>query len=91
MIMNTEFIEKIIFENEKNTPFRNIRVFYAILHNKYKLKGYHTDLYRKIINYQVDKYGHSLNDIHDYYKDNIEINILRRRARSRENYRRNKN
>ena len=88
MIMNTEFIEKIIFENEKHTPFKNISKFYDLLHRKYKLKGYHTDLYRRIINFQIDFYGHSLNNISDY--NTHDRMVLATRSRHRKYYRRNR-
>lgn len=57
--MNYEFIERFIFEKEKDTPFRNKETFYGIMKEKYRIKATR-DLYIKIINYQIDKYGESL-------------------------------
>lgn len=57
--MNYEFIERFIFEKEKDTPFTNKETFYRIIKEKYKVAGTR-DLYIKIINYQIDTYGESL-------------------------------
>lgn len=57
--MNYEFIERFIFEKEKDTPFRNKETFYRTIKEKYKVEGTR-DLYIKIINYQIDTYGESL-------------------------------
>ena len=86
--MNIEFIEKVIFEKEKHTPFKNISKFYDLLHKKYKLKGYHTDLYRKIVNFQIEFYGHSLNNISDY--TSYDHMLLATRNKQRKYYRRNR-
>ena len=57
--MNYEFIERFIFEKEKNTPFANKETFYKVIKEKYRMQG-NRDLYIKIINYQIDTYGESL-------------------------------
>ena len=56
-----EFIERFIFENEKDTPFRNGKEFYKLLKDKYKLEMI-PNLYTKIVNYQIKKYGVALNN-----------------------------
>ena len=55
----TNFIENFIFENEKDTPIHNSIEFKKILKDKYNLK-YIPDLYKKLVNYQISKYGESL-------------------------------
>ena len=57
--MNYEFIEKFIFEKEKDTPFMNELNFYNFIKEKYRTKV-NRDLYIKIINYQINTYGESL-------------------------------
>ena len=84
--MNYEFIERFIFEKEKDTPFRNKETFYIIMKEKYRIKATR-DLYAKIINYQVDKYGESLAnsklvEIHkreDCVRLSINANVRRKR------------
>lgn len=58
--MTKDFIEKLIFEYEKDTPFNNVREFYKKINKTYHLKGNYTDLYVKIINYQINNYGMNL-------------------------------
>ena len=86
--MKTEFIERILFEKEKHTPFKNIRWFYDLLHKKYNYKGYHTDLYRRIINFQIKFYGYSLGNIDSYTED--DRMRLARNHRHRIYYRKNR-
>ena len=57
----SEFIENFIFENEKDTPFRNGKEFYGFLRDKYKIDK-SPELYKKIVNYQINKYGEALNN-----------------------------
>lgn len=58
-----DFKEKIIFENEKDSPFKSIKEFRAKIFQKYKYTT-SSNLYREIINYQILKYGRSLvNDV----------------------------
>lgn len=57
--MNNEFIERMIYECEKDNPFKNIKSFYKAIFDKYKVKP-SSDLYKKIVNYQIDFYGSSL-------------------------------
>ena len=56
-----KFIENFIFEIEKDTPFRNGIEFYKLLKDKYKLEKL-PELYKKIVNYQINKYGEALNN-----------------------------
>lgn len=57
--MKNEFIENYLFEMYKNNCFRNSGEFKDLV-DKYKIKA--SDLYRKIQNYQIQKYGITLND-----------------------------
>lgn len=63
--MNNEFLENFIFEKEKENNFASASYFYRTLAMKYKIKNtqkeLYSDLYKRIINYQVSKYGCSLN------------------------------
>lgn len=54
-----EFKENIIFENEKNRAFKNNNEFKESINKKYKYTP-SSNLYRKIINYQIKKFGKSL-------------------------------
>lgn len=56
-----KFIENYIFEIEKDKPFGNSGEFYLLLKDKYKL-GKQPNLYKRIINYQIKKYGEALNN-----------------------------
>ena len=58
--MNNDFIERMIYECEKDNPFKNIKTFYKTIYDKYKIKP-SSELYKKIMNYQIDIYGNSLN------------------------------
>ena len=62
--MNKEFIENIIFENEKDNAFGNSNYFYKKLNVRYNIRATakdYSELYKRIINYQIKKYGRSLN------------------------------
>ena len=67
VMMNNEFIERFIFENEKDTPFGNSSEFYKMLKDKYNIDRI-PDLYKKIVNYQLDYYGKTL--INSKYVEN---------------------
>lgn len=56
-----KFIENFIFEIEKDKPFCNSSEFYLLLKEKYNLEK-QPNLYKKIINYQIKKYGEALNN-----------------------------
>ena len=58
--MNNDFIERMIYECEKDKPFKNIKLFYKEIYDKYKIKP-SSELYKEIMNYQIDIYGQSLN------------------------------
>ena len=60
-----DFKEKLIFEKEKDLALESAEKFYKKLRDIYK---YNTDvkklsdLYRKIVNYQIKKYGAMVSD-----------------------------
>lgn len=61
--MKNEFIKNMIYEKEKDTCFRSSAYFYQHISNKYKirvLKEEYGDVYKKILNYQIKKYGSCL-------------------------------
>lgn len=78
--MNNEFIERMIFEREKDKPFRNIGTFYKYLLKEYKINNIDSDLYKRIMNYQIDTYGHSLNydDKYELWKSEEDIERIRK-------------
>ncbi len=51
--------EKIIFEMYKNRPIKNKQYFLDRVEGKFKNIDF-SDLYVRIINYQIATYGHSL-------------------------------
>ena len=58
--MKKDFIKHLIYEKEKDRSFRSSAYFYKEVGEKYNiklLKEEYGDLYRKIINYQIKKYG----------------------------------
>ena len=64
--MKDDFIKRIIFENEKDTAFRSSGYFYKTIQEKYHIfSRCYSDVYIKIINYQIKKYGQAL----DYARD----------------------
>ena len=79
--MKNEFIENMIFENEKDTCFGSSAYFYKHLKDKYRLNdtspSLYGGLYRRIINYQIKTYGRSLT--HYDNKISVEENILNAR------------
>ena len=54
-----EFKENIIFENEKNVGFKSVTEFKENVYKKYKYAA-SSNLYRKIVNYQVKTFGKNL-------------------------------
>jgi len=64
--MKDDFIKRMIFENEKDTAFRSSGYFYKTIQEKYHIfSRCYSDVYIKIINYQIKKYGQAL----DYARD----------------------
>lgn len=64
--MKDDFIKRMIFENEKDTAFRSSGYFYKMIQEKYHIfTRCYSDVYIKIINYQIKKYGQAL----DYARD----------------------
>lgn len=56
-----DFKENVIFEKEKDTAFRSSEYFYNSMKAKYDLTNEQcSELYRKIVRYQVKKYGSNL-------------------------------
>lgn len=53
--------EKLLFEMYKDKPIKSIKIFKTIMHEKYKIEN-STNLYAKINNYQIEKYGTNLRD-----------------------------
>ena len=60
--MKNDYLEKVIFELEKDTQFVNCRDFYKTLVKKYQIKNYwfYREVFVRIINYQIKTYGKSL-------------------------------
>ena len=67
--MNDEFIKRMIYENEKDVAFRSSGYFYRKIQEKYKIFNakLYSDVYINIINYQIKKYGQSLDFVRDIY------------------------
>jgi hypothetical protein len=85
--------EDIIFSLYKDKPIRTAKEFRKEIENKYKDVNT-KELYLRITNYQLDKYGHSLWDYDNEYKtyDDYKLNIIsaKNRRRAKERYWRNK-
>lgn len=88
-MMKDKFFEEIIFEKEKENTFDNSYDFFKKIREKYKIEFYLADLYKRIINYQVDKYGCSLQYLVDRHSTE-DLYRLGRNARKRKYERRNK-
>lgn len=58
-----DFKENYIFEIEKNMPQNGIKKFYIKLREKYNYKENVSDLYRRIINYQIETFGKTLEEM----------------------------
>lgn len=87
--MKDNFIDNYIFEKEKDLPVKNATCFYFKIKDVYKVyPSNRTELYKRIINYQVKKYGSSLQ--YGYRKTKEEKERLSRNARYRKRYRLNK-
>lgn len=83
-----DFKENIIFQNFKDTAFSSINQFKYLVYKKYHyIAG--SDLYRKVVNYQVDTYGTSLNR-KDKKFTSEHCNMLANLARNRKYNRRKK-
>lgn len=90
-----DFKERIIFEKEKDLVLESSEKFYKKLRDIYK---YNPDvrnlsnLYRKIINYQINKYGATLSDSDCNYGNHTreEQQRVNRRLLQRIRYRKNK-
>lgn len=54
-----EFIYNLIYENEKEQVFLGSKDFYSKMGRKYKIIP-DSDLYIKIVNFQINKYGTTL-------------------------------
>lgn len=66
--MKDDFIKRMIFENEKDTAFRSSGYFYKTIQEKYHIfSRCYSDVYIKIINYQIKKYGQALDYARDVY------------------------
>ena len=60
------FIEEYLFEILKNKSFSNMEQFKKVV-KEYNIDE--TTLYRKIVNYQINKYGQTLNSKFVEYQD----------------------
>lgn len=89
------FKEQVIFEKEKDLALGSSELFYRKLKYEYKLKNRpiaFSNLYRKIINYQIDKYGTTISDSDcDYGKHTKEERLkISRNIAQRIRYRKNR-
>lgn len=89
VMMNNEFIERMIYETEKDNTFNNSYDFCKRIRDKYKIDYYLGDLYKRIINYQIDKYGCSLQYLVERHNTE-ELIKIGRNAKERRHARRNK-
>ena len=89
-MMNNEFIERMIYEKEKDNTFNNSYDFCKKIREKYKIDYYLGDLYKKIVNYQIDTYGSSLHYLVDRHSTE-DLYRLCRNARKRKYERKRKN
>lgn len=60
------FKEQTIFELEKNNPVRSSKKFKEYIKNKYGKDIDSKNLYIEIVNYQVKKYGATLDNFIEY-------------------------
>lgn len=78
-----DFKENYIFELEKNTPQNGVSKFTKKCIDKYGYKESVSDLYRKIVNYQIKTFGKTLehiveiSDREECYKKCVYMNKLR--------------
>ena len=61
-MMTNEFIDELIFTECKDICFKNAKKFYDHVFKRYRIKEKKVDIYKRIINYQIKKYGMSLNE-----------------------------
>ena len=60
----TEFLEGVLFNKYKDENLHNSEYFKSLL-KKQNIKGINVEnLYRKIVNYQIDKYGEQISRGH---------------------------
>lgn len=62
-----DFKEGIIFESEKDNSIRNIGEFRKRVYKTYDYKGNISGIYRRIINYQIKRYGKTLDKYIEHY------------------------
>lgn len=77
-----DFKEQAIYEFEKDSSFSGTREFRTKIKSKYGLEP-SSELYRRITNYQIKKYGEPLSNSkgHDYIsKYSINRNAKKRRS-----------
>ena len=58
-----KYKEELIFELYKDKPLK-VNNFRKLIKEKYNMKGYF-DLYRRIVNYQIQTYGIQLYNLQD--------------------------
>lgn len=74
-------VDKLIFEAYKNTPLESIEKFKKRVQKDYGVTPNY-DLYRKLNNYQIQKYGRTIQPTITYH-DKFEWGRLMRKARQR--------
>lgn len=62
----SNFINEYVFNLEKDKAFNNSNEFYKMIKDKYKMER-SPELYRRIINYQIKKYGSTLESYVDLH------------------------
>lgn len=77
--MNKEFMSGVVFELEKDIAFQGMREFKWKIYRKYGFVP-DGDLYRRIVNYQIETYGRTFNNYkrRDYVQDFGRRNSKRR-------------
>lgn len=84
--MNNNFIEEFIFAKYKDRSIGNAKKFKGLV--KKRFDGVDLDgLYRRIVNYQVEKYNGCLTS--DSY-DKLPKDVFMRKVKNKERYRRSK-
>lgn len=58
-----DFKENVIYEKEKDNPIKSAERFRYKCIKDYGFNGSTTDLYRKIVNHQIKKYGKTLTQV----------------------------
>lgn len=80
-----QLLEEKVFNELKDSYIKNIEV----MRNQYKDYDIDfTDVYRRIVNYQVKKYGQSLHSSSNYFHSMEECLRLSNRSNKRKNKRR---